>query len=231
MKTVNSITWSDEKLRSNVERLRGSQIAAEIGESIRSINQRNLFLHYHFSQISDLLMSKDEIHQTIQMNRQIRLVARKPEEVIDFYSHRNICSDIGANIYGFIQSKHAVVDMLCYVICLALDYKPGKSEFRNFDFTKKMLKGTDSTKLLKNELDKICGDHNFDYLKELTNTAKHQRLVKITFDDASNSPQFEAFNDFPKRDVLKFLDQIHDSNGKKVINVLKELDHLIPNIS
>ena len=80
---------------------------------------------------------------------------------------------------------------------------------------------------MKIELDKICGDSNFKYLRELTNAAKHQRLIEITFDHTSANPQFKAFDDFQKKDVLKFLNQIHDSNGKYLIEALKELDILV----
>ncbi|MFC0351363.1 hypothetical protein [Undibacterium danionis] len=230
MKKQKSTTWSDDKLRFNVEKLRGSEIASEIGECISSINQRNLFLHYHFSQIIDLLKDQDEIHQVNQMALQIRIGARTSEEIEEFYSSPNVCSDIAANIYAFIQSKHAVIDMLSYVICLALDYNPENNEFRNFEFAKRSLKSSAHSSTLSDALNKICGDHNFNYLKELTNTAKHQRLVKITFDGELNAPQFEAFNSFPQKNVLAFLEKIHDSNGQQVIDVLKELDRLIEKI-
>lgn len=228
--------WSDEELLPNIEEMLGKPTANQIDECIESINSRNIFLDYHFSEITRLLEDdgRREIEDVCQRNRQNEIGARPRDEISDFRSRRNICTDISAHVYSFIQNKHAVIDMLCYVICTALEFTPPNGNFKNLNFTSNKLNEAPSNDSsfhdLKQRLNDITGFHEFNYLKEIVNTSKHQRLIKIEFCDPNGkfqNPRFEAFDKFPEKDVITFLRAVYDKNNTHLIRVGNSLNALV----
>lgn len=195
----------------------------ELHQALQSIPKRLNFCIYHYYLLLDLV--NDPTHVSFDsFAKYTRANSRVPLRV-----------EYEANFYAFVQSLHALIDSLPYILFL---YEPVNTDDNKAYWNKGFLKLYKHGYPYYSDLKSLFLNDRFHQVKGLVNKAKHGYLIRIL-----NNKEFLEIEEFtykmpnsinagrvntseqtvPQQDLIKFITACHDELIPEYIKLFDKL--------
>jgi hypothetical protein len=230
--------WDNQETRHLVMALYGKQQWFSLAyPSVRSFNDRALFVEYHYHEAKDML-TKYIDEKLAGVDTMLRLHAHEGE----YEEFSDMMLRIRAHVTAAVQSLHAMGDTCAHMLlyALALNREPNAPKPRDITAGSvlRLMEGKDGLDQLACLFRALVSGAGFQRIAALSNMAKHRSIVRpaLNEDHTGNRAQrYELpFDDFVYErrrfspvDVREFVQQQHDRMQHLLVEIGMELNAVL----